>query len=156
MLALHGQSAASLGLEAIGQPEELGLEVVDGESLVVERPCLRQRIKRIIEAAAHAPGDIETPRGTDHAEYTLALSQAIELGDKRDKRVDVARLQLQDVGAQYDIARADALAQTATRFVECARAQAMVEWAQRRLSWAERSAKTATERARALKLFDRA
>jgi outer membrane protein, heavy metal efflux system len=88
-------------------------------------------------------------KGTDSAEYTLSLSQAIELGGKRDRRADVAQWQQRSVTADYDIARADALAQTASRFIDCARAQALRDWAQRRLQWAQRSAQTAAARANA-------
>jgi len=87
--------------------------------------------------------------GADAAEYTLALSQTIELGDKRDRRIDVAQWQQRGVAADYAIARADVLARTATRFIECAKADRVTDWAQRRLQWAERSAQTASTRAAA-------
>lgn len=87
--------------------------------------------------------------GTDSAEYTLALSQTIEFGGKRDRRIEVAQWQQRGVAADYAVARADVLARTATRFIECARAQAVSDWAQRRLRWAERSVQTANKRAAA-------
>jgi cobalt-zinc-cadmium efflux system outer membrane protein len=87
--------------------------------------------------------------GADSAEYTLALSQTIELGGKRDRRIEVAQWQRRGVAADYVVARVDALAHTATRFIECARTQAVSEWAQRRLAWAERSVQTASSRASA-------
>lgn len=87
--------------------------------------------------------------GTDSAEYTLALRQTIELGGKRDQRLEVARWQRRSIEADYDIARADALAQAAARFVDCARAQAVLDWARQRQHWAERSVQSVVRRVNA-------
>jgi outer membrane protein, heavy metal efflux system len=85
-------------------------------------------------------------KGTGNAEYTLALSQTVELGGKRQKRVEAAQWQRHSVAADYDIARVDVLAHTASRFIESARAQAVRDWALRRLIWAQQSAQTVTAR----------
>jgi cobalt-zinc-cadmium efflux system outer membrane protein len=56
--------------------------------------------------------------GLGEAEITLRLSQLIELGGKRAKRIAVARRE-QDVASwDYEVARADALANTAKAFYE--------------------------------------
>lgn len=120
-----------------------------------EREADAMRLQARLRPAPELALDIENVAGSndfsgaDSAEYTLALSQTIELGAKRDRRMEVAEWQQRGVAADYAIARADVLARTATRFVECARAQAISDWAQRRLAWAERSAQTASTRAAA-------
>lgn len=122
---------------------------------VNEREADAMQLQARLPPAPELGLDIENIAGSgdfknaDSAEYTLALSQTIELGGKRDRRIDVAAWQRRGVAADYVVARADALAHAATRFIECARAQALSDWARRRLAWAERSVQTASNRARA-------
>jgi cobalt-zinc-cadmium efflux system outer membrane protein len=56
-------------------------------------------------------------RGADAAELTIGLSQLIELGGLRDRRLASARIAREGLEAEGHIARLDALAETARRFV---------------------------------------
>lgn len=56
-------------------------------------------------------------KGLSSAEVTLGLSQLIELGGLRDKRVTVAQRERDTMEALGRIGRLDALAETARRFV---------------------------------------
>lgn len=56
-------------------------------------------------------------KGLDAAEFTLGLSQLIELGGLRDKRVASAQLEREGLDVQGHVARLDVLAETARRFV---------------------------------------
>lgn len=56
-------------------------------------------------------------QGFDAAEVTIGLSQLIELGGLRDKRVASARLEREGLEVEGHIVRLDQLAQTARRFV---------------------------------------
>jgi cobalt-zinc-cadmium efflux system outer membrane protein len=67
--------------------------------------------------------------GADAAEYTLALSQLVELGSKRDKRSALAGIDRDVTTQSYELVRLDVLAETTRRYIEAARAQALREWA---------------------------
>ncbi len=56
--------------------------------------------------------------GFSESEFTLSIAQPIELGKKRAKRIALAEQQKELVHWDYEAARADVLAQTATHFVE--------------------------------------
>lgn len=57
------------------------------------------------------------------SEVTLALSQLVELGGKRTKRVEAAKRERDVVAWDYEVARADVLAQTARAFYNVLAAQ---------------------------------
>lgn len=57
-------------------------------------------------------------RGLAGAELTLSLSQQIELGAKRQRRLDVAGWQNQLQQDDYELARLDALADTTAHFIQ--------------------------------------
>ncbi len=58
--------------------------------------------------------------GTDAAEWTLALSQLIELGDKRQFRVEAADAAGDVAATEIEIRRVDLAAETLRRFVQVA------------------------------------
>lgn len=57
------------------------------------------------------------------AQYTVRLSQVIELGGKRARRVGLARQEQGETTFAYEVARLDALSETANRFLDVLRAQ---------------------------------
>lgn len=67
-MALRRHSAAGLCLEAIGQLEELGGKMIDGEPRIFERAALSRRIADIVEHGIHSPGDIKAARRADGAD----------------------------------------------------------------------------------------
>jgi outer membrane protein, heavy metal efflux system len=85
--------------------------------------------------------------GFDRAEATLALSQVIELGDKRENRTLLAGMNRELVGVDYEVARLDILAEAARRFISVARAQALLELARHEEQLAERALAVAKRRA---------
>jgi outer membrane protein, heavy metal efflux system len=56
-------------------------------------------------------------KGFDAAELTIGLSQLIELGGLRDKRVASARIEREGLEVEGHVARLDLIAETARRFV---------------------------------------
>lgn len=90
--------------------------------------------------------------GFDGAEVTLALSQVIELGDKREHRTRLAGMNRELVGVDYEVARLDVLAEAARRFISVAHAQALLALTRREERLTERAlavAKRRTESGRA-------
>lgn len=63
--------------------------------------------------------------GLGDAEYTLALSQTIEMGDKLSSRVAVVDAQSQAVEADYQVKRLDVLAETSRRYYQVLRLQGL-------------------------------
>jgi cobalt-zinc-cadmium efflux system outer membrane protein len=87
----------------------------------IDQASLRPQIEIGLELENFAgSGDLQ---GSDALETTLQLSRALELGDKRERRVDVARAGRDMALADLDAARLDVAAETARRFVELLRAQ---------------------------------
>ncbi len=82
---------------------------------------LRPATELSIEAENFA-GSGET-RAFDAAETTLALSQVLELGGKRDARVDLARAGSGTVEIERQAAQLDVLAEVTRRFITVARVQ---------------------------------
>ncbi|MDT8311415.1 MAG: TolC family protein [Methylophaga sp.] len=67
------------------------------------------------------------------AELTLSLSQLIEMGDKRQQRINVANARLPALQQQYEVQRLDVVAQTLRHFYQALRIDAMLDWNQRRI-----------------------
>ena len=84
--------------------------------------------------------------GTSAMNLTLALSQVIELGDKRDYRLRAAEWSRGVTGVDYELARLDVLAETARRFVDVARYQALLDLARRASTVAAAAEEVAEER----------
>ena len=61
--------------------------------------------------------------GLSESEFTLVLSQVIELGGKRARRIRLAKQGIDVARWDYEVARADVLADTARAFGECLAAQ---------------------------------
>ncbi|MCP5324827.1 MAG: TolC family protein [Oceanospirillaceae bacterium] len=62
-------------------------------------------------------------KGIKGAEFTLALSSVIELGDKRDARMGLVTERQQELAVQQRIVELDLLAEVTRRFIEVATAQ---------------------------------
>jgi cobalt-zinc-cadmium efflux system outer membrane protein len=70
---------------------------------------------------------------TDAAETTLSLSQVIELGDKRNKRINLADARIREQELEYELARLDVLAETGRRYYQVLRLQDLQSWVERRV-----------------------
>lgn len=84
--------------------------------------------------------------GTSAMNLTFALSQVIELGDKRDYRRQAAESESRLTHIDYELARLDVLAEAARRFVDIARDQALLDLAQRALALAAAAEEVAGQR----------
>lgn len=87
--------------------------------------------------------------GINSAEVTLTLSQLIELGDKRDRRLDNSAAQAQVSSAQYELDRVDALASTMHDYLDVLKLQTIQQWTTERLAVEQNALQVATERSRA-------
>lgn len=85
----------------------------------------------------------------DGAETTLALSQMIELGGKRAKRAEEARLGRHLAGWDYEVRRIDVLTETAASFVEVLAAQERIALADTLVQVAEDVLASVSRRVRA-------
>lgn len=88
-------------------------------------------------------------RGTRSLETTLSLSQLIELGGKRRERVSAADTGLQRIAGDYEVARLDALAETARRYIDVVRAQDDIALAQLAIDLAKQTGEAVERRIRA-------
>lgn len=87
--------------------------------------------------------------GVKSAELTLTLSQLIELGDKRQRRLESASLGKALTQAQYELDRVDVLAKTMTDYLDVLELQTVRSWTAERLVMEQNSLQVATERSRA-------
>lgn len=84
--------------------------------------------------------------GLGGAEVTLALSQVVELGGKRERRSTLAGLNRDLVGADYEIARLEVLADTAARFIHVAADAALLDLSVRYRQLTDRALAAVTQR----------
>jgi cobalt-zinc-cadmium efflux system outer membrane protein len=82
----------------------------------------------------------------DAAEVTLGLSQLVELGGLRDRRIDVARAERAALESDLDIRRLDLLAETARRFTALASMQEQHELTHQAVRLAEQTLDAARRR----------
>lgn len=85
----------------------------------------------------------------DAAETTLALSQVIELGDKRDNRLQLARAQQNQLASEYELSRLDVLAETTRRFYQLLYIQELQQLNEQLIEQQQQALKVANERAQA-------
>ena len=90
--------------------------------------------------------------GFETAETTVALSQANELGGKRAKRIQAARLTTDLAGWDYETKRIDVLTEVTQRFIDVAAAQRRVELAKQNVELADQVLNTVAERVKAGKV----
>ncbi len=88
-------------------------------------------------------------RGTRDAEITLALSQLIELGGKRELRVGVVDAEYGVAESDLAVARLELAAEVLRRFVQAAQDQALLALSARRIELAERTLTTVQDRVNA-------
>ena len=87
--------------------------------------------------------------GIKSAELTLSLSQLIELGDKKQKRLEVSQWQSQLSQQQYQLAKVDALAATMRSFLELLLQQALQQWTLDKIAIEQQALRVAKTRAKA-------
>lgn len=87
--------------------------------------------------------------GIKSAELTLSLSQLIELGDKKQKRLDLSQWQSQLTALQYQLAKVDALAATMRSFLELLHQQGLQQWTLDKIAIEQQALSVAKTRAKA-------
>lgn len=120
--------------------------------------------QRLDEAAAISAGQRPNPEiqleladvlgtgdssGIKSAELTLSLSQLIELGDKRQKRLQLAQWQSQLSQQQYQLDKVDALAGTMRSFLQLLHLQALSNWTEQKIATEQQALLVAKQRAKA-------
>ncbi|MFT3931048.1 MAG: TolC family protein [Spongiibacteraceae bacterium] len=87
--------------------------------------------------------------GTDALESTLSLSQVIELGGKRNRRLDVAHFGRDTVSIERESAQLDVLAEVARRFIDVAEQQEQLLLARRNTELADKTVRAINTRVEA-------
>jgi cobalt-zinc-cadmium efflux system outer membrane protein len=125
-------------------------------ALRVYAPRLRAAEQRATAASLRPPLQLETEvqdalgtgraSGFDSAETTLAFSQVIELGNKRDLRVEAAMAGRSLIDAERAAAELDVLAEVTRRFIHVVSDQEHLTVTQRATALAEENVEAATTR----------
>ena len=88
-------------------------------------------------------------RGVDAAEATFSLSQIVELGNKRDRRVSAATLAREGMGVEQQAAQLDVLAEVTRRFIHVASDQAQLDLTRRGAQLTQTTVEGVTRRVQA-------
>mgnify|MGYP000005807745 CR=1 FL=1 len=83
------------------------------------------------------------------AETNVSLSQLIELGDKRQHRIDVAAASQAQYLADYEVARLNVLSQATNAYYQVLRWQSLVSWSEQRINVEQRALTALEQRAQA-------
>ncbi|WP_417438110.1 TolC family protein [Idiomarina sp.] len=87
--------------------------------------------------------------GLDSAQMTLSFSQVIELGEKRQQRINAATAEEKVQQAEFEYQRIEVLAQTTQRFYQVLKLQEFINLSKQQLHRTESLLETAQERANA-------
>lgn len=90
-------------------------------------------------------------KGTESAQTTLALSQILELGDRRGRRVDAARAGLELLTVEQQARALDVLAEVSRRFIHVAADQDHLRLTQQGTELAQQTVAAVTARVKAAK-----
>lgn len=90
-------------------------------------------------------------KGVDGAEATFALSQVIELGDKRDARVGAAQASRSALDIERQAVQLDVLAEVTRRFIAVAQRQQQLQLARSAVALAEKTVEASERRVNAAK-----
>lgn len=92
--------------------------------------------------------------GVKSAELTLSLSQLIELGDKRQKRLELTKWQSKLTEQQYQLDKVDALTGTMRSFLQLLHQQALLRWTEQKMATEQQALAAAKQRAQAGNVTD--
>ncbi|MDO8825112.1 TolC family protein [Methylophaga sp.] len=88
-------------------------------------------------------------RGLSGAELTLSLSQLIEMGDKRQKRIDLVDATSSQLQYEFERQRLDTLSDVTMKYLQGLRIDALLSWNQRRLNIEQQALQIIRHRAEA-------
>ena len=136
--------------------EAIERTLASNPELRVYAPRLRAAQQRENVATLRPPFQLETDvqdafgtgraSGLDTAETTIAVSQVIELGNKRGSRVDAATAGTALLDAERAVAELDVLAEVTRRFIHVASDQEQLTVTQRATALADENVAAATAR----------
>ncbi len=129
-----------------------GLAAFSWEVRASEARALQQGLLPNPELEVEVEGYDEESTGFDTAESAIVLSQLIELGGKRRKRTNVATLERNMAGWDYEAKRLDVFVETAQAFVDVLAAQRSVTLAGEAVALAEKVQTAVGERVKAGKV----
>lgn len=111
------------------------LQAFPFQQRAIEADALQAGLKPnpVLQAEAENIFGTGNSRFLSGAELTLSLSQLIEMGAKRQQRINVANARLPALQQQYEVQRLDVVAQTLRHFYQALRIDAMLDWNQRRI-----------------------
>lgn len=145
---------------ALAHNPDLGVLEFDLRAAKAVRDQAALRPAPTVEATLENFAGTGEARGLKSSETTLAVSQVIELGGKRDSRIGVAGAARDALTAARQAAQLDVLAEVTRRFIAVAALQEQVRLSQRATELAETTLKASDLRVRAAKAphveFDRA
>lgn len=118
-----------------------GAEALKAQAKIAPLPRLGFEVENVLGS-----GD---KREADNAEITLSLSQVIEMGGKRQYRVDVADADIAQQQLEYELARLDILAETGRRYYQLLRLQALQNAIAGRIDQERQALKIVRKRAQA-------
>jgi cobalt-zinc-cadmium efflux system outer membrane protein len=101
------------------------------EALLLQSGLRPVPIAELIVENALGSGDYNS---FDASETTLALSQIIELGEKREQRIAVAQARQDQLSTEYELSRLDVLAEASRRYYHVLALQAKAEINAQRLA----------------------
>lgn len=87
-----------------------------------------------------------TTRGLSGAQATLSFNQRIELGDKREQRMAFASEAERQQAAEFEYAKVEVLAETASRFYRLLELQRLLDWNQQQQQRLSKTLTVAEER----------
>ena len=88
-------------------------------------------------------------RGLSGAELTISLSQLIEMGEKRQRRMDVVDAKSSQLQQDFERQRLDTLSDVTAKYLQGLRIDALVSWNQRRIQIEQQALEIISQRAAA-------
>lgn len=146
--ALTLQQAVSAALQGNPQLQTFAFQFRAGDARI-QQAGLRPAPEVSVDLENFA-GSGET-RGIDAAEATFALSQVIELGDKRDTRIGAAQASRGALDIEQQAVQLDVLAEVTRRFIAVAQRQQQVRLARSAAEFAVKTVAASERRVNAAK-----
>ncbi|WP_417550532.1 TolC family protein [Methylophaga sp.] len=120
-----------------------------------QRVLEAQRLQAGLPPNPQIQADVENVFGTGEsrvlsgAEFTLSLSQLIEMGDKRLKRVDLVDAKSSQIQQDFERQRLDTLSDVTMKFLQGLRIDALLNWNQQRIQIEQQALDVINQRAAA-------
>lgn len=120
-----------------------------------QRALEAQRLQAGLPPNPQISAEVENVFGTGQsrvlsgAEFTLSLSQLIEMGDKRLKRVDLVDAKSSQIQQDFERQRLDTLSDVTMKYLKGLRVDALLNWNQQRIQIEQQALEVISQRAAA-------